>query len=301
MIVNLIVARSRNNVIGKAGKIPWKIKGEQIQFKELTTGNAVAMGRKTYEDIGHPLPGRLNIVVSNTKDFGSRLDFKELTTLLTVKSLQEAVNDVEGMDGVDLYVSGGRRLYEEAIPFVDRMYITEVDTEVEDEGDCVYFPPFNEDEFEKLTGETVDEEIPYTRTVYIRKTSKNKFCMTGAQGLDWAKSCLSKSDVAKIHASLPGNIGNVTVSEKKHPRDGKPDYFTVHFQIRRNGGYCGFSGMKTFEGVYVSLDEVKADIHHILRKMFREKRDDAEIRMRSADRALRMIRTLGNAVAEKGD
>lgn len=125
--------------------------------------------------------------------------------------------------------------------------------------------------------------------------------MTGAQGLDWAESCLSKNDVAKIHASLPGNIGNVTISEKKHPRDGKPDYFTVHFQIRRDGGYYGFSGMKTFDGVYTSLDEVKADIHHILRKMFREKRDDAEIRMRSADRALRMIRTPGNAADEKKD
>lgn len=299
MIVNLIVARSRNNVIGKAGKIPWKIRGEQIQFRELTTGNAIVMGRRTYEDIGHPLPGRLNIVVSNTRDFGTMLDFKELTTLLTMKSLQEAVDDVEGMDGVDLYVSGGRSLYEEAIPLVDRMYITEVDTEVEDEGDCVYFPPFNEDEFEKLTGETVEGEIPYTRTVYIRKTSKDRFCMTGAQGLDWAESCLSKNDVAKIHASLPGNIGNVTISEKKHPRDGKPDYFTVHFQIRRDGGYCGFSGMKTFDGVYTSLDEVKADIHHILRKMFREKRDDAEIRMRSADRALRMIQTPGNTADKK--
>ena len=59
--------------------------------------------------------------------------------------------------------------------------------------------------------------------------------------------------------------------------------------------------MKTFDGVYTSLDEVKADIHHILRKMFREKRDDAEIRMRSADRALCMIRTPGNAADEKKD
>ena len=55
-MIGLIVARSKNNVIGKNGQIPWRIKGEQKQFKELTTGNTVVMGRKSYEEIGHPLP-----------------------------------------------------------------------------------------------------------------------------------------------------------------------------------------------------------------------------------------------------
>ena len=68
-MVGLIVARSKNNVIGKNGQIPWRIKGEQKQFKELTTGNAIVMGRKSYEEIGHPLPNRLNIIVSRTKKF----------------------------------------------------------------------------------------------------------------------------------------------------------------------------------------------------------------------------------------
>ena len=63
-MISLIVARSKNNVIGKNGQIPWKIKGEQKQFRELTTGNVVIMGRKSYEEIGHPLPNRMNIVVS---------------------------------------------------------------------------------------------------------------------------------------------------------------------------------------------------------------------------------------------
>ena len=64
-MIGLIVARSKNNVIGKNGEIPWKIKGEQKQFKELTTGNTVIMGRKSYEEIGRPLPNRKNIIVSN--------------------------------------------------------------------------------------------------------------------------------------------------------------------------------------------------------------------------------------------
>lgn len=68
-MIGLIVARSRNNVIGKKGKIPWNIKGEQKQFKELTTGNVVVMGRKSFEEIGHPLPNRRNIIVSKSKKY----------------------------------------------------------------------------------------------------------------------------------------------------------------------------------------------------------------------------------------
>lgn len=83
-MIGLIVARSKNNVIGKNGEIPWKIKGEQKQFRELTTGNVVVMGRKSYEEIGHPLPNRKNIIVSKTKNFSGE-------NLVTVGSLQEAI------------------------------------------------------------------------------------------------------------------------------------------------------------------------------------------------------------------
>lgn len=68
-MIGLIVARSKNNVIGRNGEIPWKIKGEQNFFKELTTGNIVVMGRKSYEEIGHPLPNRQNIIVSKTMKY----------------------------------------------------------------------------------------------------------------------------------------------------------------------------------------------------------------------------------------
>ena len=126
-MIGLIVARSKNNVIGKNGQIPWRIKGEQKQFKELTTGNVVIMGRKSYEEIGHPLPNRMNIVVSGTvNDTGENL--------ATVKSLQEAL-ELAGTEK-DVYVSGGYRLFLEALPIVDKMYITEVDITVED-GDTI--------------------------------------------------------------------------------------------------------------------------------------------------------------------
>ena len=156
-MVGLIVARSKNNVIGKNGQIPWRIKGEQKQFKELTTGNVVVMGRRSYEEIGHPLPNRLNIIVSKTKKF-------EGENLLTASSVQEAIALAGDRD---VYISGGYGLYKEAIPFVDKMYITEVDTVVED-GD-VFFPDFDVNDFDKEVGETGGDEIRFTRTVYTRQ------------------------------------------------------------------------------------------------------------------------------------
>ena len=156
-MIALIVARSKNNVIGKNGNIPWRIKGEQKQFRELTTGNVVIMGRKSYEEIGHPLPNRKNIVVSTTAEFSG-------DNLVTACSLKEALDIASGED---VFVAGGYRLFEEAIPFVDVMYITEVDTVVP-EGD-VCFPPFDENDFDLTVGETAGEDIKYTRMIYTRK------------------------------------------------------------------------------------------------------------------------------------
>ena len=120
-MIGLIVARSKNNVIGKNGEIPWKIKGEQKQFKELTIGNVVVMGRKSYEEIGHPLPNRKNIIVSTSKHYTGE-------NLVTVGSLQEAISISENEK---IYISGGYRLFKEALPLVDKMYITEVDITIE--------------------------------------------------------------------------------------------------------------------------------------------------------------------------
>ncbi len=147
----LIVARSKNNVIGKDGKIPWNIKGEQKQFKELTTNNTIIMGRKTYEDIGHPLPNRKNIVISRTTNYPN---------VITVDSLKKAIELSEG----DIYIIGGYNLFKEAIPMVDIMYITEINLNIEN-GD-VFFPKFNEEEFNLTYGEENNE---FKRLIYKRK------------------------------------------------------------------------------------------------------------------------------------
>ena len=156
-MIGLIVARSKNNVIGKNGQIPWRIKGEQKQFKELTTGNVVVMGRKSYEEIGHPLPNRKTIVVSRTKKY-------EGENLAKASSVEEAIK-MAGDEKV--YISGGYGLYKEAIPYVDVMYITEVQTEIED-GDT-FFPEFDENDFDIEEGETGGEDIKFIRTTYTRK------------------------------------------------------------------------------------------------------------------------------------
>ncbi|MBO7275815.1 MAG: dihydrofolate reductase [Clostridia bacterium] len=153
----LIVARSKNNVIGKDGRIPWFIKGELKQFKELTSGHVVIMGRRSYEEIGRPLPNRKNIVVSNTTSFSGE-------NLVTVGSLKEAI---EISHGEDIFIGGGYRLFEEVLPIVDVMYITEIDTVVEN-GD-VFFPEFDPSLFDMTVGETAGDDIKYTRTVYRRK------------------------------------------------------------------------------------------------------------------------------------
>ena len=100
-MIALIVAYAKNRVIGNGGCIPWKIEGEQRRFKELTTGNVVIMGRRSYEEIGRPLPDRMTIVISNTIKI-------EGENCITAKSLAEAI---ELAGDKDIYISGGSKLY----------------------------------------------------------------------------------------------------------------------------------------------------------------------------------------------
>ena len=158
-MIALIVAHSKNNVIGNKGRIPWNIKGELRRYKELTTDNVVIMGRRSYEEIGKPLPNRINIVLSTTKTY-------EGENLITAKSLKEAL-DIAG--DRDVYISGGEKIFEEAIHIVDKMYITLVDKVIE--GDT-YFPDFNEEDFIKQIDEHFHGDIPYTYMTYTRKEKK---------------------------------------------------------------------------------------------------------------------------------
>lgn len=155
-MIALIVAYANNQVIGNKGRIPWKIKGEQKRFKELTTGNVVVMGRRSYEEIGSALPNRMTIVISNTNNYDS-------ANVKTAKSLEEAI-EIAG--DKDIYISGGARLYEEALPIVEKMYITEIKLNVE--GDT-YFPDFDHSKFTKEINQKVDGDIPYVYVTYTKR------------------------------------------------------------------------------------------------------------------------------------
>ena len=121
-MISIIAAVSNNGVIGVDNKLPWDLPEDLKRFKELTTGNVVIMGRKTYESIGKPLPNRINIVITRNKDFF-------VPDVLTANSLNSALLKAGG--NKDIFIIGGGEIYEQSMGFADKLYITEVDMEVE--------------------------------------------------------------------------------------------------------------------------------------------------------------------------
>ena len=158
-MLNLIVAKAKNNAIGKSGKIPWNIPEELQYFKEKTINSVVIMGRKTYESIGKPLDQRINIIISNNNVFSEENCF-------TVKSLDEAISLAKRFDK-EIFIIGGERLYKEAIDIVDRMYITEVFVDVK-EADA-FFPEIDKTKFDITYGKVLGNDIKYRKDVYVRR------------------------------------------------------------------------------------------------------------------------------------
>ena len=117
MAISLVVAASRNDVIGGNGYLPWKLPADLQRFKQLTLGHPIIMGRKTYDSIGKPLPGRTNIVITH------RQDFKSPGTAV-VHSLEEALQLCQNTE--DVFVIGGGKIYEQALPFAERIYLPRI-------------------------------------------------------------------------------------------------------------------------------------------------------------------------------
>ncbi|MBU3604018.1 dihydrofolate reductase [Polynucleobacter sp. AP-Kaivos-20-H2] len=137
--ISMIVARSRNHVIGRDNQMPWKISADLQFFKRVTMGHPVIMGRKTWESIGRPLPGRRNIVVSRNAAY-------EATGGELVGSLDEALKSLSEFPRV--FVIGGEQLFTQAFPKADRLYITEINMDV-DGGDTFFTVP-NESEWKEV-------------------------------------------------------------------------------------------------------------------------------------------------------
>lgn len=149
-----IVAVAHNNVIGKKNDLPWYLPADLRRFRDITLNHVVIMGRKTCDSIiarlGHGLPGRTNIVI--TQDTSYRPD-----GISVVHSLDEALRMV---DSTDAFVIGGEQIYALALPYIDRLYITEVDADID--GDT-YFPSLDVLQWRTVSREehTKDERNVY--------------------------------------------------------------------------------------------------------------------------------------------
>jgi dihydrofolate reductase len=153
-----IVAMTRNRVIGKDDKIPWHLPGEQKRFKKLTMGHTVLMGRRTFESIGRPLPGRRNLVVTRSGEI------KGVEIVCDLEKFDPAPYDVNGKD---LFVIGGSEIYRALLPKCETIYVTMVKQEYD--GDT-YFPEF-ESSFE--VSEIICETSAYDVLRYRRRNAEN--------------------------------------------------------------------------------------------------------------------------------
>ncbi|GAB2599053.1 dihydrofolate reductase [Kribbella endophytica] len=117
MSVVLIAAVGRNGVIGRDNDLPWRIREDLQHFKQLTLGHTLVMGRKTYDSIGRPLPGRRTVVITRQPDWSAE-------GVEVVHTIDDALKLA---DGNDIYVAGGGEIYRLALPYADRLELTEVD------------------------------------------------------------------------------------------------------------------------------------------------------------------------------
>lgn len=160
-MINLIVAMAQERVIGAGGKMPWHLPADLRYFKQVTLGHTIFMGRRTFESIGRPLPGRENIVLSRDPS----CTFSGCTV---VSDLEAALLPYRGnAPGTpDCFVIGGGQLYAQALPQCDRLYVTLIDLAVA--GDT-YFPPFSFDDFDVISEARhgPDAKNPYPYTFYV--------------------------------------------------------------------------------------------------------------------------------------
>jgi len=141
MRISIIVAMSENRVIGIENTLPWHLPADLKHFKSLTMGKPIVMGRKTYESIGRPLPGRTNIVIS--RDSGYRAE--GVTVVRTPEAALQAAGDVE-----EVMIIGGASFYRQMLPQTDRLYLTLVHQTID--GDA-WFPELDDSQWQPLSRE----------------------------------------------------------------------------------------------------------------------------------------------------
>lgn len=165
--LSLLVAMARNRVIGRNNKLPWHLPADLKHFKFLTMGQTIVMGRKTFESIGRPLPGRVNIIVTRQTGY-------EVPGAIVVNTIDDALLICERTGSIngENFIIGGEELYRQTLKICQRIYITEIQRDFE--GDA-FFPEFDPSEWEETQRDRHisenDTNLEYHFVVLDRKVS----------------------------------------------------------------------------------------------------------------------------------
>ena len=153
MKISMIAAMAHDRVIGKDNQMPWHLPADLAHFKRVTLGKPVLMGRKTFESIGRPLPGRRNLVISRNPGY-------QAEGIEVVGSVEAALALLASSAVSELMVIGGGHLYAELLPSADCLYLTQIDLAVE--GDT-RFPAFDDGQWQRIDSEShqADEKNPH--------------------------------------------------------------------------------------------------------------------------------------------
>ena len=159
-MISIIVAMAKNRVIGKNGQLPWDLSSDLQRFKRLTMGHTLLMGRRTFDSIGKPLPGRRTIVLSRDPEYSAA--GCEVST--DIESGIQLAHSAE-----ELFICGGAEVYRQALPLVERIYLTELEKEIT--GDT-FFPELPTGEFQAIQTEQCTDVMNYRFSILQRRRSR---------------------------------------------------------------------------------------------------------------------------------
>ena len=159
MKLSLIVAAAENGVIGKDGKMPWRLPAESAYFRQTTLGHPVITGRKNYEAMGRPLPDRLNVVITRQPGY------EVPSGVMVVHSLEEALKLPQVKAANEVFVIGGQQIYEQAMSQADKLYLTIVHANIS--GDTFFEYDPNEWKVVRTQKHLSDDENKYAFTVQL--------------------------------------------------------------------------------------------------------------------------------------
>lgn len=161
-MLSIVVAKAKNNIIGKNNKMLWNLPADLKRFKELTMGHTIIMGRKTFESIGKVLPNRKHVILSQNPDF--KVDDENVKIVNSVNELKEYINSDE-----ENFVIGGAMIYNLLMHYVTKLYVTQIEKDFE--GDA-FFPKIDSNKWKVIAKEQgikdSDNNLDYEYIVYER-------------------------------------------------------------------------------------------------------------------------------------